>query len=988
MKKIQTIDLNSQNIRKNRGRSSHTLKTITLTEKMVIQSGSSQKPLKECTSTLETISLDEQKIISRSKETVSVTEEALKQEKDIKERKNIPKSPQTTQNGFKNDKRTNSTIKEVNKVNAASTRSENTIQKKTDSQMEHNSNIDANIERKSHNKVSKKKKKPKYLSEVIPTDYSQNLLKNIKDIKNGLIITKNNRFFYIMEILPSDYKNRPEREKINILNNFRRFWEVCPRLGHLKCIMEKTDVNVLINRIRQATPTSAGKKMLEIRNDLIKNVQEISEYQSISYRYFYIFEYEGNEQGVKSSELNIIYRQMMEKVKILKDILLGCNNMVVIPEDPNFYLADIIYRLLNRNTYTKESLASRIVRINSDYERYNEAYDSELTPNVADYLAPKGVSFYPKEYMLMDGMYYTWLTLDDVSYPYEIQPDWLSLITVTTKMDVDFFYIKLPHQSTKDILQRKKSWNKVSAEETKNVDKANRLFKKIRNTKYIIDRMEAGEDLFDCCTVITIYDEDPDRLLSVRNEIKAAYRSTHLTTEPSYMDCEEYVYMTMPFLYFENSIFRRNKRNFLTSSMKNVYCFTAYSLFDQTDNSIVIGPNKENGTICAVNKFNTLLHPNPHINITGTTGAGKSFLEMALGRRDYMLGLKLFYIIPSKGHEYLDHCLSLDGEFIRGTPDSDKIYNIMEVFPEMSFSYQSKDSSVKINVSVVARKITSLCTWLMILSMIDGSVEMRIKPKDLSKINQLLTELYEDYGMTSDNDSIWEDKEAGVKKLMPIISDWEARMYERDDLRQYTDLLLPFTSGNFKNFNQHSTIDFTKKCYVFDVEKDDVGEVMLPAVMYIFFDLVTNMIKADKENYKDMFLDECWIMMMNEYIAKIINDEIRLLRSFGGSVITASQQIEDMMRSQFGKTVVSNSSMQFLLMMKSEEFDEVSKVIKLDESDATFLTAEAKQGDMIYICNGNKSRVKLKASLHECMTYETDPGKKANYKKMYLNQLK
>lgn len=932
------------------------------------------KQSKECSSTLKTISICENEASDSGRNGKTAKSQGTAGNIE----NNASRTPTAGQIPHKDKNKAISTAKKEKSLKTASAKPN---QEKQPVHLTH---------KKSHTEkysgTTKTKRRAKFLSEIVSTDFTQNLLRDIKDIKNGLIVTKNNRYLYIMEILPSDYRNRPEREKVNILNNFRRFWEVCPRIGHLKTIMERTDVNVIIERIKQATPANRGPKMLEIRNDLIANIQEISEYQTISYRYFFIFEYEGNEQGIRSTDLEVVYRQMMEKVNIFRNILIGCNNMVVEPENPNYYLANIVYRLLNRTSYLKESLTSRIVRINSDYERYNEVNGCDFKPGVADYLAPKGSIFYPKEFMLMDGMYYTWLTLDDVAYPDEIQPDWISLITVTTKMDVDFYYVKLPYELTKDRLERKTTWSRISMSDTKNAKKEKRLFKSVKNNTYILSRMESGDDLFDCCTVITIYDEDPDKLLSVRNEIKAAYKSTHLSTEPSYLNCEEYAYMTMPFLNFENAVFKRNKRNFTTSSMKNVYCFTSYSLFDQTENSIVIGPNIENRTICAINKFNTQLHPNPHINITGTTGAGKSFLEMALGRRDAILNMKLFYILPSKGHEYLDHCISLGGEFVRGTPDSDKIYNIMEVFPEMSFAYVSKDNSVNISVSVVARKITSLCTWITILSMIDGSQETRISPKDLSKINQLLMELYEDYGITTDNDSIWEDKAAGKKKLMPIISDWEARMNERDDLRQFTDLLLPFTSGNFKNFNQHSTIDYSKNCYVFDIEKDDVGEMMLPAVMYIFFDLVTNMIKADKDHYKDMFMDECWIMMLNDYIAKIINGEIRLLRSFGASVITASQQIEDMMDSKYGKTIVSNSSMQFLLMMKSEEFDKVAEVIKLDESDAAFLTAQAKQGDMIYVCNGNKAKIKLNASLHECMTYETDPGKKEKYNKMHLQK--
>lgn len=1001
---IKKVDLHQEQQKrqkKSQNRSKNTLATVTLTKKTGTLNGLSQKEQKHSSLTLETISdcrntPTAKGILQQNMECMTI-QSYTDPIKEIKDTSQIQKNVQAKKNNSEFEAKRAVSGAEIEKVKSSDSDRQNTL--KIDSTafpkekgiVSHNSegkrktNCSSEqdyirpdsalpAEEKKSREKRKKKKRIKYISQLEPNGYSQELVKEIKDIVGGMIVTNRNRYIYIMEIFPVNFHEKPAEVQASILNNFKRFPKIAPANGQLKVITEQTDMNIIINRIMEACPASRGDNMLRIRNDYIQNIKAISNANTINYRYFYIFEYEGNTQGYKSNQVNDIYRSMMLTKSSLKEILLTSHNMVAEPENPVLHTMEILYQLLNRHTYLNERLLARIMRINYDCRQ------KDVKPEIGDYIAPKGVVFDNKECVLMDGLYYTWFTLEDISYPDRIQPDWINQFLCTTNMDIDFYMKRLPHESTKKRLAKKTAWSRVSLKGTNNNNKAEELVSKINNTSYIVRKMEEGDDLFDCCTVCTLYDTDMENLFFTRDKIQKSFNSIGMKIEPCYMDCREYFFMTLPLVKFENTIFKRNKRNFTASALKNLYCFTGYTLYDQSEYSVVIGPNLKNGTLAAVNKFNTSLYPNPHVTIIGTSGAGKSFLEMALGRRDVIMGVKTHYILPTKAHEYLDACRELNGTYCSFTQDSQDIYNMMELYPEMTMTVE-ENTGKKTEKSVLSKKITSLCTWIRILSLKETSNKYQLSNMDINRINSLLMKLYEKYTFTKDNDSIWLNKSKKIKKRMPVIGDWYEQMKADENLNVYADLLLPFVTGSFKNFNQQSNIDFQRDCIIYDVEVDDIGEDLHPAIMYMAFDCATNQIKSDLDHFQSLYLDEVWRMMVDDLIGKQVEEQIRLLRGYGGSVVCASQDIAEFTNNKYGQAVISNSSINIILKLKESEVKIVSKYISLDQSDKDFITT-AKQGQMIILCNGSKTRCALKASLDECIAYNTDLNKKKEYQKL------
>lgn len=788
----------------------------------------------------------------------------------------------------------------------------------------------------------------------------QDYLSMFDDIVNGFIKTNRGKYYCIMEIFPTNFHDKSPGIQNRIIANYSRLARAFPVDGHIYSTSEVTNTRRIIDRIMTACPPGRGKKMVAIRNDYIRTVQKMAVAETVTYRYFYIFG-SAERAGVQGKGEKDILRKMRMLRATISDIFAGCGNLVANPENPDLYTLDILYKFFNRVSYRTEPILSRILRVNADCER------AGIKPTIRDYIAPRGLVLnYSPDIMMMDGMYFTYLAMEDIAYPDYLPPDWLNSIQCAAQMDVHFFHHRLPHDSTLKMLKKKNFWGKELAKEMRNADRREDAEMKIGNNMAIARLMAQGEELLDCSTVLVIYREDPKELIDVRDSIRDKFNTvgTGMQTEYPYYDMEEFFKMTLPIVNFDNSVFKRTKRNFTTSSFATTYCMTQYNLFDDTDRTVVYG-KEENGTMVAVNKFNKYLHPNPHMVLVGTSGAGKTWTELALGRRDMVMGIKAYYIVPVKCVGYRDPCTQAGGTYLSFTPDAKDVPNPMELYPETGTTQKDKRSSV------LSKKIRSLCTFIRMLAALDGSGKYVMSTLDLNRIAAILKRLYADFGMTEDNESIWEDKRAGKKKIMPLFGYWYKRMLDDDRVSDFADLLVPFVSGIFKNFNRQSHMDLSADMIVCDVDVDQIGEELHPAVMYLAFITMSDLIKSDINVYQSLYLDEVWHMMINSDVGKIINTEIRVLREYHGSVVCASQMINEFTSNEYGQAIMANSSIKIVMKLEEEEYKRVAAHISMDESDGAYVQ-KAHSGDMLIISNGSRTRCHLELSLDERIVYETD----------------
>jgi type IV secretory pathway VirB4 component len=91
-----------------------------------------------------------------------------------------------------------------------------------------------------------------------------------------------------------------------------------------------------------------------------------------------------------------------------------------------------------------------------------------------------------------------------------------------------------------------------------------------------------------------------------------------------------------------------------------------------------------------------------------------------------------------------------------------------------------------------------------------------------------------------------------------------------------------------------------------------VEEALKTPAMFNVLNFIWAKVRAVKKQ-RLLVCDEAWIMLQNEISANFLFGLIKRARKYGLGITTISQDIEDFIRSPYGKPIVSNSSLQILL---------------------------------------------------------------------------
>lgn len=806
--------------------------------------------------------------------------------------------------------------------------------------------------------------------------YTQDIM-GIRQIRGGMVCMTDGSVIGIQEIIPINFYQKTVFERNFISGTFQSFFRISPEKLHFKMRTEKADVEKVIRHIKESNKGELSKKVLRHADNYIEHIRNLQNKDSLCKRFYIIYEYEGVD-GKKSNDINQIYRSMEETRLHIQNIFASMGHLVVVPSDVNVHVCELLYKYFNPITSTKESFEQRFARIAMDAKRYNFGLPKENQKEIYedDFIAPKGIKR-KSNYIVMDGMYHTYITIKDIGHPSRVFTGWTDLLCTGLGYDVDILAKKLSHDTTVSAIEQMNRWGRVySNKKINNPEKYKELSKGIANKNFVTSKMrDADEDLWNVMIIITIRANSYQNMMQKKNTLVKTLQSKTIYTEDSFLVAYRNFKMTMPFLYFDKNLFQKNKRNYLTSSMASLYNMTAYELFNE--NGVVMGINARNNSLVAIDVFDTSMYSNANISLFGGSGSGKTFTELMLAYRMRLTGMRTFFILPVKGYEYAPAVTSLGGEVVNLYPGGKTCINIMQIRPEAEIDKDALSEDVVVEkASLLSKKISSLTVFLQLLMKTDS-----LSVVEVNRLNSVITEVYSRFGVTNDNDSIYRNKQRKVVKEMPLLQDLYDALQRDELLERIANILLPFIEGSCQNFNANTNINLNNRCIAFDIDEDIVGEEFLPAFLYIAFDFTYDMVKQDKLSKDVIFLDEAWKMMENDACAKQIRKLVKLIRGYAGSVVISTQDIEDFIEQKngLGKAIVSNTEIKILLKMKEAEIKAVAEVIDLSTEDM-MLMKKFKKGSGYIHANGDKVLTQFKASSLEERLFTTDVNVKQRIK--------
>lgn len=819
-------------------------------------------------------------------------------------------------------------------------------------------------------KEEKQKKKEEKKRSKLKTGYTQDIIP-VKSIINGVITTTSGKYIKILEIIPINFYNLSELEQSDVANYFGQIFNNGPVKVHLKCITDKSNPERIIQYIKnkceeEKYQRGISDQLLSCAQDVINKIRGICDYTALTRRFFFIFQYEGSS----TTPSEIIFDLESTKQSIATQFA-AMGNMVVDNgiETASYDAGEILYYFFNRSTCREENFQKRIARINDDFGIYN-ANQSLKSKDIYDveYLAPKGIYFTNKNYFYMDGLYKTFLMLKSKGHPSYAEPGWLeNFIAIGDGTEVDVYIERRPHDITQSSLQQMNRLNRVRyKEKANNTEKQEEIGEQIDNTSIITSALANGEDLFNVCIIITLSADSIKSLRMLKTLVQKQLNRQQRFVEDSYANCKQFYMATLPLMEIPSILMNRNKRNYLTSSLKSLYMYTSDEFLDP--NGFVLGENDFNQSLVSINPFNTKIFNNANISILGQTGAGKTFSMQILARAMRVCGIRVFMILPLKAHEYYRGVQAIDGSYIQFGPGMKDCYNICEIFPEQNIDRDTLSEDIHVESSLLSKKIAFLITWLKL-----NRANEPMDSEEADLIDTELTRMYNDFGITRDNDSIWLDKDNGILKDMPIIGDIYDRFMDIPQLKKTARCIRRYVTGNCANMNGPTNVDLSNKFICFDVDKNNMDQTLVAPFMFAAIELIYGLVKQNRL-YNDMvYIDEIWNILVNTMAAEQVKDMIKIIRGYGGGVLPTTQDVNDYLENPTGKAILAGTATKIIMHLEPTEARAVAKALNLTEADISKII-HFQRGQAMLLTNNAKMTINILPSDMEIRDFTTDPA--------------
>ena len=121
-----------------------------------------------------------------------------------------------------------------------------------------------------------------------------------------------------------------------------------------------------------------------------------------------------------------------------------------------------------------------------------------------------------------------------------------------------------------------------------------------------------------------------------------------------------------------------------------------------------------------------------------------------------------------------------------------------------------------------------------------------------------------------------------------------------------------------------------------------------------------------------LIVEEAWYLLQNEDSARFIYGIAKRARKYYLGLTTITQDVDDFLSSEYGKIIVTNSSIQVLLKQHPAAIDRVAQTFYLSEGEKRLLLA-AGVGEGLFFAGANHVYIKIKASEEEHKLITTNP---------------
>jgi type IV secretory pathway VirB4 component len=570
-------------------------------------------------------------------------------------------------------------------------------------------------------------------------------------------------------------------------------------------------------------------------------------------------------------------------------------------------------------------------------EKETTNYDKGVS-TLKDLLAPSALKI-ESQYLQIGERYLRVLFI--LNYPRYLHSAWLApIINLDKVFDVSIFV----HPMESDVILKnlQKKIARVGSEMTDRDDRGlvrdPKLETAYNDIEDLRDKIQTGQErFFQTGVYFAIYSNDLKELDEAVAEIRGILESQLIYVKPALFSQEDGFNSVLPLA--------NDKLQTLTSMntepLSTIFPFVSSDL--SSNQGILFGINRHNNSLILFDRFNL---ENANMVIFGVSGAGKSYAVKLEIIRQLMTGTDVVIIDPENEYQYLAE--TVGGTFVKISLSSPYHINPFDV-PTPA---QDEDPGNTLR--------SHFSTITGMLKMLLGG----LSAEEEAILDKAVIETYSSRDITPESDFI------SKNITPPKLEDLQEVLEGMDGAKSLAIRLEKYTKGTFCEFlNNHTNIDVKKGLMVFNIR--DLEEELRPVAMYVILNYIWRMVRTRLKK-RLLIVDEAWWMMKYKEGAEFLFGMAKRARKYYLGLTTITQDVADFAGSEYGRPIITNSSLQLLLKQSPATIDDVTRLFNLTKEER-YLLLEAEVGEGLFFAGLKHVAIKVVASYSEDQVITSDP---------------
>lgn len=528
------------------------------------------------------------------------------------------------------------------------------------------------------------------------------------------------------------------------------------------------------------------------------------------------------------------------------------------------------------------------------------------------------------------------------SYPRFIDTNWLSpIINFDASMDISQFIYPTDSARILKVLRTKvaqmQSSMRINAE--KGLVSDPKLETQLADAERLRRDIQKGiEKFFQFGLYVTVYADDKEKLDKLVKQLESLLGGKLVLSKRSSLRMEQAFNSTLPLGLDEVEV----ATNMNTSPLSSTFPFTSSSL--TTSEGILYGLNRHNDSLIIFDRFSL---ENANSVVFAKSGSGKSYAVKLEILRYLMLGTDVIVIDPENEYEALSQ--TVGGSYMKVSLNSDRRINPFDLPRPL------KDEVLKPG-DLLRSSIINLHGLMKLML-------GEITPLEEGILDKALNDTYALKGITM-------DLVDPTEKEMPTMEDFQRVLEGMKGADSLVQRVKKYTEGTFAGiFNKPTNIDLDSGLVVFSIR--DLEDSLRPIAMHIILNYIWNKVRSELKQ-RMLVVDEAWTMMQHEDSAKFLFGLVKRARKYYLGVTTITQDVEDFLKSSYGKPIITNSSMQLLLKQAPTAAEVLTDVFNLTEGEK-YLLLNSAVGQGLFFAGNKHVAIQVIASYNEDKIITTNP---------------